>query len=124
MPVLSGFRWRFQLLRRRILLIPQVGIEEGLVSLAGRAHGGQHAQSDDTIFAELNTLIRHFLADEPGEVDFLADEHLAVSFASLEQNFDLSLLDLGAFLSEVEAAIFLELLVRERELMRLRAHLI
>ena len=129
MPVLSGFRRRFQLLRCRVLLTLQVGLDEGLVSLVDRAHGGQHAQSDDSMFAELNALISHILADEPGKVDFLVDEHLALSIPFLEQNFDLGLLELGllelgAILSEVEAAIFLELFVIERDLLSFSARMI
>ena len=124
MPVLSGFRRRFQLLRCRVLLTLQVGLDEGLVSLVDRAHGGQHAQSDDSMFAELNALISHILADEPGKVDFLVDEHLALSIPFLEQNFDLGLLELGAILSEVEAAIFLEFFVIERDLLSFSARMI
>ena len=124
MPVLSGFRRRFQLLRCRVLLTLQVGLDEGLVSLVDRAHGGQHAQSDDSMFAELNALISHILADEPGKVDFLVDEDLALSISFLEQNFDLGLLELGAILSEVEAAIFLEFFVIERDLLSFSARMI
>ena len=122
--VLPGLRWRLQLLHRQALLILQVDIDEALVGLAGWAHGGQHAQSDDTIFAELDALICQFLADELGKVDFLADEHLALSIALLEQNFDVSLLELGAILSEVEAAIFLEFFVIERDFFRISTNMI
>ena len=54
----------------------------------------------------------------------MADEHLALSIALLEQNLDVSLLELGAILSEVEPAIFLEFFVIERDFFRISTNMI
>ena len=110
--MLSCVRWRLKWWSALAIFIGQVGIDKSIVSLVDWRHSCEYAQCDNAILADVNPVINHLPADQVGQIDIRAaelDKIRALLLRFLHQDINGGLLEFGALLSEVEAAIFLEL---------------